>query len=285
MKLKLTFLLLYVLSVIFRVQSQTPNTPNDIVNLIKQHVTCDWATETVDKFKAGNPDTKLKGIATCMFADMATLKKAVDLGCNFIITHEPVFYNHLDETAAYANDPVFNEKLKYINDNQLVIFRFHDHIHRTKPDGISAGIIKKLGLNQYSDNGSLTFFTLPKQSVENYAKSLKKTFNLATIRVVGNSDMKFTKLAFMAGAPGGQSHIKMLENPEVEVVLAGEAQEWETYLYANDAAEMGKNKAVIFLGHIKSEEAGMDYCADWLKTFISDVPIHFIEDKPNFVTF
>ena len=96
--------------------------------------------------------------------------------------------------------------------------------------------------------------------------------------------MKFTKLAFMAGAPGGQRHIQMLQNNDVEVILAGEAQEWETYLYTNDAAEQGKKKAVIFLGHVKSEEAGMKYCAGWLKDFIKGVPIVFISNQPNFKT-
>jgi putative NIF3 family GTP cyclohydrolase 1 type 2 len=154
----------------------------------------------------------------------------------------------------------------------------------TKPDGISIGMINKLDLNKYSVNGSLTYFNLPEQTVEDYAKSLKKTFNLQSVRVVGNTDFKFTKLAFMAGAPGGQRHIQVLKNENVEVIIAGEANEWETYLYANDAAELGKNKAVIFLGHIKSEEAGMEYCAEWLQTFISEVPIHFIENQPNFTT-
>jgi putative NIF3 family GTP cyclohydrolase 1 type 2 len=77
----------------------------------------------------------------------------------------------------------------------------------------------------------------------------------------------------------------MLQNPDVEVVIAGEAPEWETYLYTNDAVDLGKNKAVIFLGHIKSEEAGMEYCAEWLETFVKGVPIHFIENKSNFITF
>jgi putative NIF3 family GTP cyclohydrolase 1 type 2 len=74
----------------------------------------------------------------------------------------------------------------------------------------------------------------------------------------------------------------MLRNLGVEVLIGGEAPEWETYLYANDAAAQGKSKAVIFLGHIKSEEAGMEYCAKWLKGFVSGVPIVFIENKANF---
>ncbi|HSO87269.1 MAG TPA: Nif3-like dinuclear metal center hexameric protein [Draconibacterium sp.] len=285
MKTKLLINLLLLTPMFLFAQNNSPKTPQDVVNLIKKNVTCEWATQTVDNFKAGDPQTPLKGIATCMFADMQTLKEAVKQGCNFIITHEPVFYNHLDETSVFTNDPVFQEKMKFIKENNLVIFRFHDHIHRTEPDGISVEMINKSGLEQYSVKGSQTFFKVPETTVSKFSNELKKKFGLQTIRVIGNPEMKFTKLAFMAGAPGGQSHIQMLKNPEVEVVLAGEAPEWETYLYANDAVNQGKNKAVIFLGHIKSEEAGMEYCAQWLKTFITGVPIHFIEDKANFVTF
>ena len=283
MKTKIVILLLLFIPLFMF--SQSPKTPTVVVELIKKNVTCDWATQTVDNFKAGNPETSLKGIATCMFADMATLKEAVKLNCNFIITHEPVFYNHLDETDSFKYDPVFQEKMKFIKENDLVIFRFHDHIHRTEPDGISVGMINKMGLTEYSANRSLTFFRIPKKSLAAFASELKATFGMNSIRVIGNPEMEFSKLAFMAGAPGGQRHIQMLRNPDVEVIIAGEAPEWETYLYANDATQMGKNKAVIFLGHIKSEEAGMEYCAKWLKTFITDVPVHFIEDKPNFVTF
>lgn len=261
-----------------------PRSPEEVVSIIKKQVTCAWSTETVDVFKAGNPDSPLKGIAVCMFADMPTLEKAVELGCNFIITHEPIFYSHLDETEPFREDPVFRKKMDFIEKNNLVIFRFHDHIHMTRPDGISVGMSEKLGLNPYSVNGSLTFFTVPEKTLGDYCRELKEILKMETIRIIGHPDMKFTKVAFMAGAPGGQHHIQMLRNPEVEVLIAGESNEWETYLYANDAVSQGRSKAVIFLGHIKSEEAGMDECARWLKTFISGVPIHFIENKPNFQT-
>jgi putative NIF3 family GTP cyclohydrolase 1 type 2 len=274
----------FLLLAVFIFSGTTAQTPQNIVDQIKKQITCPWADETVDTFKAGNPDQKVTGIATCMFADMVTLKKAVDLGCNFIITHEPVFYNHLDETTAYQNDPVFREKMQFIEENGLVIFRLHDHIHRTEPDGISVGMIDKLGLKPYSKNGSLTFFEIPETKVETFANELKTRLNMKTVRVLGNPEMKFSKTAFMAGAPGGQRQIKMLQNENVEVLIGGEAPEWETYLYVNDAAQQRKKKAVIFLGHIKSEEAGMEYCAEWLQTFVKDIPIHFIENKPNFNT-
>jgi hypothetical protein len=61
------------------------------------------------------------------------------------------------------------------------------------------------------------------------------------------------------------------------VVIAGESPQWETYEYARDAVSQGKNKAVIFIGHINSEQAGMDYCATWLKGFIKDMPVKYVE--------
>lgn len=264
--------------------SAQPKTPAEVVELIKENVTCDWLSETVDVYKAGNPQSRLNGIAVCMFADMSTLEKAVELGCNFVITHEPVFYSHLDGTENLQNDPVFKEKMDFITKHQLVIFRFHDHIHMTKPDGIYVGMIDQLKLKPYAIDGSPVFYELPEQSVSEYAKSLKKALGLETVRVIGDPEMNFKKMALMVGAPGGQRHISVLSRPDVEVLVAGEANEWETYLYANDAAALGKNKAVIFLGHIKSEEAGMKYCAEWLKSFVSGVPIHFIENKPNFTS-
>lgn len=279
--MKALFVLLFVVPFVSFGQLRSM-IPEDIVNLIKKQVSCDWASQTVDTFKAGNPNSEVKGIATCMFADMNTLREAVKCGCNFIITHEPVFYNHLDETAGFENDQVYLEKAKYIEKNKLVIFRFHDHIHRTNPDGIYEGMLNKLGWKENSVSGSQSLFQFHETTLAKFSKELKNKLGLESIRIIGNAEMKFTKVGFAAGAPGGSSHIRMLQNPEIEVLVAGEAPEWETYLYANDAVSQGKNKAVIFLGHIKSEEAGMKYCAEWLRDFVKDVPIIFIENKSNF---
>jgi hypothetical protein len=66
------------------------------------------------------------------------------------------------------------------------------------------------------------------------------------------------------------------------VLVIGEAQEWETVEYVADAMTAKKPKAVIMLGHIPSEQAGMDECARWLKTFVTDVPIEFVPARDPF---
>ena len=67
-------------------------------------------------------------------------------------------------------------------------------------------------------------------------------------------------------------------------VKAGEAPEWETAEYVRDAVAAGMNKAIIFLGHVISEEPGMEYCAEWLKAFITEVPVEFVPAVEPFWT-
>lgn len=276
-----TFCLAFVISARLFAQPDALSA-NMILERIKNNLTCSWLTETVDTFKTGNPDDKVTGIAVCMFADMDLLRQAVAAGCNLIITHEPVFYNHTDQTSALQSNPVWIEKKKYIDDNRLIILRFHDHWHMTSPDGIYVGMIRRLGWEPYLINGSNYLFNFPETDLKTFSKKLKDHFQANTFRVIGNPDMKFTKVAFMAGAPGGQRHISVLGNEQVEVLVAGEAPEWETYMFANDARQQGLNKAVVFMGHIPSEEAGMEYCAQWLSGFINEVPVKFFANKEVF---
>jgi putative NIF3 family GTP cyclohydrolase 1 type 2 len=237
---------------------------------------------TVDVIKEGDPATEIKGIVTTMFATMDVLKQAAAKNCNLIIVHEPLYYNHRDETTQFQNDPVFLEKQRFIKENKLVIWRFHDYIHRMQPDGIMSGMVTKLGWKNYVVNGHLDQYVLPETTLNGLLKNLKQVFPKNSFYVVGNPEMKLSKVRFAAGAPGSASHIRLLEDINVDVVLAGESPQWETYEYARDAVAQGRNKAIIFLGHIASEEAGMEFCAGWLKGFIKDIPVHFVESGPSY---
>ena len=65
----------------------------------------------------------------------------------------------------------------------------------------------------------------------------------------------------LSGAGGSQGHRRVLQRDDVEVLVIGEVPEWETILYVSDAAAQGKKKALILMGHIPSEQAGMQNCA------------------------
>jgi hypothetical protein len=64
--------------------------------------------------------------------------------------------------------------------------------------------------------------------------------------------------------------------PDVDVIIAGEVQEWESAAYAQDVAFAGVKKGFISIGRVVNEAAGMQVCAGWLKAIVPDVPVRFI---------
>ena len=266
-------------------QNNTGKSAGKIVESIIKQTASGTVPNTVDVIKAGDPGTPVTGIVTTMFATLDVLRKAVAMNCNLIIAHEPLFYNHLDETKSFGNDPVFLEKKKFIDDNKLVIWRFHDYIHCIKPDTIDHGMAIKLGWEKYSPDKEYNMYSIPETSLRELLVELKRKFPKNAFNVVGNPDMKLSKVAFSAGAPGSSQHIRLLEDPSVDVVLAGEVPQWETYEYARDAVSQNRKKAIIFLGHVTSEEPGMEYCAEWLKGFIKDIPVNFVASGPSYWTY
>jgi putative NIF3 family GTP cyclohydrolase 1 type 2 len=263
-------------------QNADKSTAEQLISTIIKNTGSFAIPNTVDVIKEGDPLTPITGIVTCMFATMDVLKQAVFKNCNLIVVHEPLYYNHLDNTTMFENDPVFLEKKRFINDHKLVIWRFHDYIHSMKPDGIETGMVTKLGWKNYLVKGTTNQFVMPETTLNELLKSLKRKFPKNAFYVVGKPDMKLSNVRLAVGAPGSATHIRLLEDKNVDVVLAGEAQQWETYEYMRDAVDQGRNKAIVFLGHFSSEELGMDYCASWLKSFIKNVPVYFIEGGPSF---
>jgi putative NIF3 family GTP cyclohydrolase 1 type 2 len=257
-----------------------------IVSLIQQHVGVPWHAETVDTFKAGEPDTPITGIATTMMATFDVLRKASAQNANLVITHEPTFYSHEDKTASFeaADDPVWREKEAFIKEHHLVVWRFHDHWHMPQPDGILSAMTQALDWQKYENAEMPNLFALPQTTVRNLAKSIQEKIGIRVLRVVGSPDLKVTQVALSPGASGPQKHLLFLRRDDVQVLVIGEVPEWETIEYVADAASEGKPKALLLMGHIPSEQAGMLSCAEWLKTFINGIPITFIKTDEPFWT-
>jgi putative NIF3 family GTP cyclohydrolase 1 type 2 len=258
---------------------ERPLTAREVIQRIQEHVGVPWQKETVDTFKAGDPDTKVRGIAVTMMATFEVLQRAAASGANLIITHEPTFYNHLDdfkEIPQRENDLVLAEKLAFIEEHHLVVWRFHDHWHRRTPDGIEAGMTHALGWEAFQDKQNQYLFTIPETTLDKLAGVLKARLELHTMRVVGDPHMKVTRVALSPGSAGMQREIGAMERPDVQLLVTGESREWETVEYAADAVSEKKNKALIILGHIPSEQAGMEECTRWLNAFVSEVPVTFV---------
>ena len=96
-----------------------------------------------DTVKFGNPNQEITGIVVTMWATPNVIRRAVELGANLIITHEPTFYTD-DENP--RDNAVEQAKLALINETGVVIYRYHTIMHMFKPDLIPTGAFYYLGL-------------------------------------------------------------------------------------------------------------------------------------------
>ena len=262
-------------------------TARQVIERIQAHVGVPWSSDTVDTFKTGNPDAPVTGISVTMMATLEVLKRAAAAGNNLVITHEPTFFTHLDkpdELAEGEKDPVLAEKRAFIEKHGLIIWRFHDHWHARKPDGIQAGMVRALGWDKFQDPENQYLFTVPQTTLEALAAEIKSHLRIHVMRVVGDPRMPVTRVAMSPGAAGFANETKALEMSGVQVLVMGETREWETVEYVADAVSEGKQKALIILGHIPSEQAGMEECARWLKGFVTEVPVNFVPAAEPFWT-
>lgn len=254
-------------------------TAQQVIERIQKNVGVPWRTTTVDTIKAGSADSPVKGIATTMVATLDLLKRASAANRNFVIVHEPTFYNgNADElqTPGNADDPMVQLKRGFIEKNNLVVWRFHDHWHAQKPDGIISGMAMALGWDKYRSPDNPRIFALPRTSLENLAKDIRDRLKIRAIRVVGDPGTMVSNAAFNPGSTGLGQIQRYFSGTEVDVFVCGEPREWDADEYVRDAIASGKKKGLIILGHDMSEEWGMENCARWLKTFITEVPVEFM---------
>jgi putative NIF3 family GTP cyclohydrolase 1 type 2 len=248
-------------------------TIQQVIDILRESVPVELPVSTVDTFKCGDPSRPVSGIVTTFIATVEVIRKAAALGANLIVTHEPTYFNHRDKTAWLKKDPLYKAKRKLLDENGIAVWRFHDGWHSVNPDGILTGVVQQLGWQAYQDAQQPYFFHLPRRSLGALVTEIKKRMGSRVLRVVGKEGSICGNVAFMPGSDSGEHQVQVLGIPEVEVLLCGEAPEWQTAEYVRDALAFDQNKALIVLGHEPSEEAGMAYLAEWLKARFTDVPV------------
>jgi len=200
-------------------------TARELVAEIQKQVGVEWKKDTVDTFKAGNPDTPVTGVAVTMMATMDVLERASAKGLNFVITHEPTFYAHLDTPEGVPeSDPVWTEKRAFIEKHGMVVWRFHDHWHMRRPDGIEAGNIRALGWEKFQRPDNQYLFAIPETTLKELAREVATKLGSPVLRVVGDPEMKVSKVGFSPGAAGSEREIRALEQDNVQVLIVRETR-------------------------------------------------------------
>ena len=230
-----------------------------------------WRAQTVDTFKAGAPAADVKGIATTGMATLDVLHRAARAGRNFVITHEPTFYNHTDQTTGLENDPTYQAKQRFIERSE------HGDLSlpRSRPRAAARSARRWIGAHarvaQYASAAEPRIYVLPRTTLGALATDIAQRLNSRAIRVAGDPAMVVTRIAL------GPGYGVPALTAAVDVAVGGEASEsGGNAAYALDAAATGQTSGVILLGHMMSEDFGMKEVAEWLRPLVPDVPVDWI---------
>ena len=252
-----------------------------------------------DDWKCGDPDDECTGVVTAMVATQNVVRRAIELGANLIVVHEPTFYTSEDGPGWFEDFPnaVYEQKRCLLDDNGIAVWRDHDHLHAHDPDGIFTGVIKYMGWEGRAvpdfDTGSFGHYIvdLPEEiTVAQLCRQLIETIGLNGVRFIGDPESKVSKAAIVGHLfPGPCSKTRADGSPmevRVDVILPGEVIDWTTAAYVRDAVQQGRAKALINLGHMNWEELGMRYAAEWIGGLLGDaVNVTYVpsEDMYNYI--
>ena len=260
-------------------------TAQQIIERIRKNIGVEWNADSVDGVKAGDPAVTAQGVVTTSMATLAVLQQAVKAGANVVVTAQPTFYGRADvptpppargaAASAPASDPVFTAKQQFIDKNGLVIVRLSEHWKQRQPDPLVQGMAAAFGWSKYQAAADPLRFQIPQLKLEAMAGHVKTALgSRGGIRVLGDPQTIVQRVGLLPGTTPIQAALKML--PSVDVIVAGEVREWESVEYLRDKIFGGEKKGLVLVGRVVSEEPGMNVCADWLKTFVSEVPVRHI---------
>ncbi len=234
--------------------------------LIKELCTGAFTPEvTCDTIKAGDGERELKRVGVTMFATVDVVRRALELGIDMLIVHEPTYYDHMDKDI--PDTSVTRAKRKLIEDSGIVIWRYHDNMHYRMADMITEGELHYLGLKGKVEktpySASYVFECDTPITATELAEIMKNELGIKHLRIAGEMNKKSKRLGACFGTPGGV--FELLCDESIDIIMTGEACEWKLAEYARDASALGINKTLMVMGHVASERDGMRLLAEKMK--------------------
>ena len=256
-----------------------------------------------DEYKCGDPEAECTGVVTAMAATVNVVRRAIGLGANLIVVHEPTNHTSMDRPGWSEDFPnsVYAEKLRLLEAHGIVVWRDHDHMHFHQPDGIFTGVLKYMGwADRAVRDDSMGVFAhylveIPETTLAGLMGQLMRTIGIDGTRYIGDPDMPVRKVAIVGhlypmpsrrtNSDGAEQEysvqiIRYFEEQGVDVILPGEVIDWTVLSYVRDAVQLGRRAAVVNLGHYNWEELGMRYAAEWVGELVGNaLPVTYVASE------
>jgi putative NIF3 family GTP cyclohydrolase 1 type 2 len=196
---------------------------------------------------------------------------------DLVVTHEPTFFDHFDDVTQVADDPVYLNKRKALEDSGLTVLRIHDSWDSWPVIGIGDSLGKLLGMKETATAGrNYKCYTMNPRTLDAFAAFVRDKLSMDAVGVMGDGSQKVERVGLSFGAIGGIPAMRKFLSMDPDVIVAGELCNWRDIRYLQDAG-----CSVILTDHGVSENPGMRSLAKFLakqfkiKATYVDVPSAF----------
>ena len=229
--------------------------------------------DTTDVILHGDPDREVSSIAVTWLVTDAVIHEAAEKGCNFIISHEGIYYPTFEKYQSEQEHHAAKRAL--LDQHGITVFRCHDMWDRMPDVGICDAWADFLGLPssdrelesyyKVCDVGGMTGTLLADAVLQKIA-----TLGQTSLQAMGDLDKDVSKLAIGTGAI---TKLPDMHNLGADILLASDDGTHTTYcgLWSFDL-----DIPVIIVCHSTSELPGMMALAEYVPTVFPGIDVVYL---------
>ncbi|MBO5982632.1 MAG: Nif3-like dinuclear metal center hexameric protein [Clostridia bacterium] len=194
---------------------------SEIIDLLEQYAPITLADEG-DRPKVGlqmgSVNNECTGVVTCLDVTLDVLKKAVENGCNMVVSHHPMIYYPLQKID---ESEVNGKAIAYAFRNDITIYSAHTNFDKCEV-GTNASLVKMFD-GKIVDTFECCFVAeIEPISVRDLAKKVANVLGDKSVKVVGNLDKTVTKFAVCSGGGGGAYSYFAYARNNADVYISGD---------------------------------------------------------------
>jgi hypothetical protein len=250
--------------------------------------TLDLPAAPLEGLVAGHGQAVVSDLAVCSVPSMAILKRAASIGCNLILCDSHPFYLYDRVWSTQISNPetvlrssVAMAKRAFIEHHRLHIVRLHTAWEKKMPQSASLALAEQLGLIPSETHSDYVHASIQPTTMRDFGALLARRGGQG-LRLIGSPSTQASRIAVKAGLLAPDVLARVLRDPTIDIVIAGDAVEWEGVPYMEDAIAAGRKAALILTGFDASMEPVGAHIASWARTLFPDKTVAWLSE-PNLV--
>ena len=237
---------------------------------------------TVDTVKSGNPDREIAKAGVCWFGDLGTMMAAHESGCELLVVHEPIFWDHHKDEAPWRTKAPGTSKQRFLDESSLVILRAHDTWDQWPEIGIrdswAAGLGLTTRIKESEGHRYHAMYEVTPRPLHQFARYIAERIRSTgedSVQVIGDPNRIVSRPALGVGCIGPDTDM-VDAGADVVIVCYDGAPYW---MVRERIVEQGA--AVITVEHGTSEMWGIENLCRHLTEVFPAIEWQYFADHPR----